>query len=75
MNIKEYAYEKDFNTPAYFFDLLEFHNCCKLVKQSLGNIPLTYSIKANPFLLYDLFGYRHQLILDNHLYQLYQSFL
>ena len=54
MNIKEYAYEKDFNTPAYFFDLLEFHNCCKLVKQSLGNIPLTYSIKANPFLLYDL---------------------
>lgn len=54
MNIKEYAYEKEFNTPAYFFDLLEFHNCCKLVKQSLGNIPLTYSIKANPFLLYDL---------------------
>lgn len=42
------------NTPAYFFDKDEFATRVKMVSDGLAGIPLTYSIKANPFLLYDL---------------------
>lgn len=39
-------------TPAYFFDKEIFRERVQLVKRVLGDdIPLTYSIKANPFLL------------------------
>lgn len=39
-------------TPAYFFDTDIFTDRIIQVKNALGdNIPLTYSIKANPFLL------------------------
>lgn len=42
------------NTPAYYFDLDEFKSQVNKVKSILKDIPLTYSIKANPFLLFDL---------------------
>ncbi|MCR5665217.1 MAG: diaminopimelate decarboxylase [Eubacterium sp.] len=38
-------------TPCYCFDLDEFANRAKMVKEHLPAIALTYSIKANPFLL------------------------
>lgn len=38
-------------TPAYYFDLDAFRCRCKKVKEFLSQIPLTYSMKANPFLL------------------------
>ena len=41
-------------TPAYYFDLDEFSNRVKYVSKCFENIPLTYSIKANPFLLVNL---------------------
>lgn len=44
--------ENAVHTPAYFFDSDCFKERIALVKQVLGEeIPLTYSIKANPFLL------------------------
>lgn len=42
------------NTPAYYFDLDEFFKRIKYVSTKLEGIPLTYSIKANPFLLHYL---------------------
>lgn len=42
------------DTPAYYFNIDEFKTRVKMVSDSLKEIPLTYSIKANPFLLYDL---------------------
>lgn len=41
------------DTPAYFFDLDEFGDRVRYVSGCFNNIPLTYSIKANPFLLFD----------------------
>lgn len=39
-------------TPAYIFDADVFAGRCRKVKEAVGKeIPLTYSIKANPFLL------------------------
>lgn len=38
-------------SPSYIFDLDVFASRCQKVKSYLGNIPLTYSMKANPFLL------------------------
>ena len=39
------------STPAFYFDTDVFHNRVKFVKMELPQIPLTFSIKANPFLL------------------------
>ncbi len=36
------------NTPYYIYDADRFADDIALVKKALGNIPLTYSIKANP---------------------------
>ena len=44
----------EISTPAYYFDFEEFKNRAMLVKDALGMIPLTYSVKANPFLLAEL---------------------
>lgn len=38
-------------SPSYIFDLDEFAIRCDKVKEFLGDIDLTYSMKANPFLL------------------------
>ncbi len=38
-------------TPAYIFDVDVFADRCRRVKSAVGDIPFTYSIKANPFLL------------------------
>lgn len=38
-------------SPAYVFDLDQFGSWCASIKETLGEIPLTYSMKANPFLL------------------------
>lgn len=46
------AEEELAETPAYFFDQDRFAARVEKVKEALGtDIPLTYSIKANPFLL------------------------
>lgn len=39
------------STPAFYFDTDVFQNRVKFVKMELPKIPLTFSIKANPFLL------------------------
>ncbi len=38
-------------TPCYVFDFDKFEARANAIKKALGDIPLTYSIKANPFLL------------------------
>lgn len=38
-------------TPCYIFDFNKFEERANVIKSELGNIPLTFSIKANPFLL------------------------
>lgn len=38
-------------TPCYVFDFDAFDNRAKMIKEAMPDIPLTYSIKANPFLL------------------------
>ena len=38
-------------TPCYIFDIDLFHNRIRQVKSALREIPLVYSIKANPFLI------------------------
>ncbi len=42
------------STPCYVFDFDEFEKRANTIVEALPNIPLTYSIKANPFLLSDL---------------------
>ena len=42
------------STPFYVFDFDEFDKRISAVKSALPDIPLTYSIKANPFLLMGL---------------------
>ena len=39
------------STPCYVFDFDEFEKRALAIKEELPGIPLTYSIKANPFLL------------------------
>ncbi len=41
-------------TPAYYFDISEFVKRALMVRDEFGSIPITYSVKANPFLLIDL---------------------
>lgn len=49
---ERWSAEGENRTPAYFFDKEIFRERVQLVKRVLGDgIPLTYSIKANPFLL------------------------
>jgi diaminopimelate decarboxylase len=43
--------KKEIESPAYYFDLDVFAKRVNMVKEKLPNIPLTFSIKANPFLL------------------------
>lgn len=52
MNLREYL-KKSINltTPSYYFDIDVFEKRIEFVKSELPNIPLTFSIKANPFLL------------------------
>ena len=41
-----------YETPAFLFDEDVFKERAELIKEALGdNIPLCFSIKANPFLL------------------------
>ncbi|MCR4610669.1 MAG: diaminopimelate decarboxylase [Lachnospiraceae bacterium] len=42
------------NTPCYVFDFDQFEKRANDIANALPGIPLTYSIKANPFLLNDL---------------------
>ena len=44
------------STPCYVFDFDEFERRANTIAKELPNIPLTFSIKANPFLLSDLPG-------------------
>lgn len=41
----------ELTTPAFYFDADEFAGRVNQVKDAIGDIPLTFSIKANPFLL------------------------
>lgn len=45
---------KEFGTPSFVFDTDEFARQADMIKSALGDIPLCYSIKANPFLLHAL---------------------
>ena len=47
------AVEK-FGTPSFVFDTDEFARQADSIKSALGDIPLCFSIKANPFLLHAL---------------------
>lgn len=38
-------------TPCYVFDIKELNNRILMIRDAFNNIPLTYSIKANPFLI------------------------
>lgn len=43
-----------FGTPSFVFDTDEFARQADRIKSAIGDIPLCYSIKANPFLLHEL---------------------
>lgn len=43
-----------FDTPSYVFDIDVFRERIRRTKEALPNMPLTFSIKANPFLLVDM---------------------
>ncbi len=52
MNLREYLKSLgNISTPAYYFDTDVFEKRIDFVKRELPGIPLTFSIKANPFLL------------------------
>lgn len=52
MNLREYLKNSgNISTPAYYFDTDVFEKRVDFVHQELPDIPLTFSIKANPFLL------------------------
>lgn len=54
--MKEELYDilENKSTPLYIFDIDEFANRAKRIKEIVGNdIEICYSIKANPFLLYE----------------------
>lgn len=46
-----FQHTEQISTPAFYFDTDVFHNRVEFVKMELPKIPLTFSIKANPFLL------------------------
>lgn len=55
MDIEKLKSIKDIaQTPSFIFDIDEFHAHAQKIKKALGDIPLCFSIKANPFLLADL---------------------
>lgn len=45
---------EEYGTPTFVFDTDEFAKQTDLIKNALGDTPLCYSIKANPFLLHTL---------------------
>lgn len=52
MTLREFLKNAEqISTPAFYFDTDVFRNRVKFVKMELPKIPLTFSIKANPFLL------------------------
>ena len=52
MKLREYLKNSgNISTPAYYFDTDVFEKRIDFVKGELLDIPLTFSIKANPFLL------------------------
>lgn len=52
MDLREYLKKtKNISTQAYYFDTDIFEKRVNFVKKELTDIPLTFSIKANPFLL------------------------
>lgn len=52
MELREYLKNSgNISTPAYYFDTDTFEKRIDFVKRLLPEIPLTFSIKANPFLL------------------------
>lgn len=52
MDLREYLKESVYlTTPSYYFDIDVFEKRIEFVKSEMPNIPLTFSIKANPFLL------------------------
>ena len=57
MGLREYLAHTEcgrVHTPAYYFDADEFEKRVRFVKEEFTDIPLTFSIKANPFLLNNL---------------------
>ena len=52
MTLREFLKNTEqISTPAFYFDADVFQNRVEFVKMELPEIPLTFSIKANPFLL------------------------
>lgn len=52
MKLRDFLrHTEQISTPAFYFDTDVFHNRVEFVKMELPQIPLTFSIKANPFLL------------------------
>ena len=52
MELREYLKNSgNISTPAYYFDTDVFEKRIDFVNRELPGIPLTFSIKANPFLL------------------------
>lgn len=55
MSVREYLRKNPAaKTPAYYFDLDVFAQWVDLVCRELTGIPITFSMKANPFLVADL---------------------
>ena len=44
----------DISTPSYIFDIDKLINRVKFIKETLGDIKISYAMKANPFLVEDL---------------------
>ena len=51
MTLREYLNKNEIETPAFYFDLDVFRSRIALVRGFLPDIPLTFSVKANPFLI------------------------
>ena len=57
MSVRDYLRKNpDAETPAYYFDLDVFAQRVELVCRELAGIPITFSMKANPFLVAELPG-------------------
>lgn len=55
MSVRDYLRKNpDAETPAYYFDLDVFAQRVELVCRELAGIPITFSMKANPFLVAEL---------------------
>lgn len=44
----------EISTPSYIFDIDKLVNRVKFIKETLGDIKISYAMKANPFLVEDL---------------------